>query len=124
MNEKKKKNILIIDDDEIMRSLLMDLLSRKAYGLTAVENGMDGLKLLKSETYDLIITDISMPFVSGLGVIDTVKKTHPHTPVIAITGFGEEAMAAAKEKAADMVIGKPFMPSVIIGHIEKLLSPT
>ena len=122
MKNLNKKTILIIDDEESMRSVLCDCLSEKAYALTVAENGMEGLKLLKSHTYDLVITDISMPFVSGLGVIEAIKKNHPHTPVIAMTGYGEEAMAAAQEKKADIVLAKPFFWSVIIKHIEKLLS--
>ena len=82
---------------------------------------MEGLKLLESEQYDLVITDIVTPFVSGVGVIKTLKEKHPHIPVIAITGYGREPMDAAAEKRADVVLSKPFKMSVLDDHIETLL---
>jgi CheY-like chemotaxis protein len=82
---------------------------------------MEGLKKLDSEAYDLVITDIVMPYVSGVGVVSAIKAKRPQIPVIAITGFGKEPEAAAMEKNADMVLAKPVRMSVLKGYITDLL---
>jgi DNA-binding NtrC family response regulator len=71
---------------------------------------MEGLKLFESEKdgFDLVITDLVMPYISGVGVISIIKKKHPGTPVIAITGWGEHPGALATEAHADIVMEKPI----------------
>ena len=79
------------------------------------------LKLLELEDYDLVITDIVMPYVSGVGVITALKAKRPHIPVIAITGYGKEPEEAALEKQADAVLAKPVKMSVLKDLLVKLL---
>jgi CheY-like chemotaxis protein len=83
---------------------------------------MEGLKQLQSADYDLVITDIVMPYVSGVGVVTALKEKRPQIPVIAITGYGKEPEAAAVEKKADLVLAKPVKMSTLKGHIEQLLA--
>ena len=84
-------------------------------------DGMEGLKKIDDGGYDLVITDIVMPFVSGVGVVTTIKSKRPDIPVIAITGFGKEPEAAAMEKKADLVFAKPVKMSVLRDHVSELL---
>ena len=74
-----------------------------------------------ASAYAVSITDIVMPFVSGVGVVTTLKEKYPHIPVIAITGFGKEPEAAAMEKKADFVLAKPVKMSVLKDYITGLL---
>ena len=71
---------------------------------------MEGLKLFEAneEGFDLVITDLVMPFISGVGVISIIKKKYPGIPVIAITGWGEHPGALATEAQADIVLEKPI----------------
>jgi DNA-binding NtrC family response regulator len=107
MGEKAK--ILVIDDSKETVAGLQSFFGQKYEVLTA-ENGLDGLKHFEeTETdIDLVITDLVMPDISGVGVISIVKKKYPGVPVIAITGWGEHPEALATEADADLVMEKPF----------------
>ena len=104
-----KPKILVIDDSKEIVSGLHSFFSNK-YDVITAENGLDGLKHLEeAETLiDLVITDLVMPDISGVGVISIVKKKYPGMPVIAITGWGEHPEALATEADADLVLEKPF----------------
>jgi CheY-like chemotaxis protein len=91
------------------------------YEVITATDGMEGLKQLDSAEYDLVITDIVMPYVSGVGVVTALKEKRPHIPVIAITGYGKEPEAAAMEKKADLVLAKPVKMSALKNYIDDLL---
>jgi DNA-binding NtrC family response regulator len=116
-----KKTILVIEDDIDVLSMMVRHLKRLGFGVITAADGMEGLKKLDSEAYDLVITDIVMPYVSGVGVVGAIKAKRPQIPVIAITGFGKEPEAAAMEKNADMVLAKPVRMSVLKDYIADLL---
>ena len=118
----RKRTILLIDDDKNLLSTLELYLKKVGYGVISAFNGMEGIKLLESADYDLVITDINMPYVSGLGVISILRENHPNIPVIAFTGFGQEPLEAAKEEKADVVLKKPIKMSILIANIEILLN--
>jgi DNA-binding NtrC family response regulator len=117
----KKKTILIIEDDVDVLGMLVRHLEHLGYGVITAGDGMEGLKKLDSEAYDLVITDIVMPYVSGVGVVAAIKSRKPHIPVIAMTGYGKEPETAAMEKNADMVLAKPVKISVLKDFIDELL---
>jgi len=106
----KTYKLLVIDDDEETLAALCDFLRKKNYVVVSASNGQDGLHLLEKEQggFDLIITDIVMPDLSGVWVIATVKKKYPDIPAIAITGWGEQPETLATEAQADIVLRKPF----------------
>lgn len=102
--------LLIIDDSEEILTALCNYFTQKSYDVTSASNGLDGLKLLESEKngFDLVITDLVLPNISGVAIISIVKNKFPDTPVIAITGWGEHPESLAKEANADLVLEKPF----------------
>ena len=106
----KTYKLLVIDDDEETLAALCDFLRKKNYDVVSASNGQDGLNLLEKEEggFDLVITDIVMPDLSGVWVIATVKKKYPNIPAIAITGWGEQPETLATEAQADIVLRKPF----------------
>ena len=116
--------LLIIDDNEEVLTTLYKFLSQKKYQVASASNGLDALKLLEAETdgFDLVITDLVMPNISGVGVISIVKKKYPKMPVIAITGWGEHPEALATEANADLVMEKPFELSELDKAITDLLT--
>ena len=116
-----KKTILIIEDDPDVLSMMVRHLEHLDYRVITAADGMEGLKKIDSEDYDLVITDIVMPYVSGVGVVSAIKNKRPGIPVIAVTGFGKEPEAAAMEKNADMVLAKPVRISLLKDYIRDLL---
>ena len=118
----ESNTIFIIEDDADVLSIMVKHLTREGYEVITAVDGMEALKKLETENYDLVITDIVMPYVSGVGVVGAIKEKKPGIPVIAITGFGKEPEAAAMEKKADLVLAKPVKMSLLKDHIETLLS--
>ncbi|WP_456430881.1 response regulator [Thermosulfuriphilus sp.] len=104
----KNKRILVVEDDLEVLSMLKDYLQFVGYEVTTAEDGLKGMKALKEGQFDLVITDLTMPYVSGIGLITIIKREHPNVPVIAITGFGYYAEELAHEKKADYILSKPF----------------
>jgi CheY-like chemotaxis protein len=118
----RNKTILVIEDDLDILSVIIKNLEHLGYHVITATDGMEGLKRLESDVYDLVVTDIVMPYVSGVGVVTAIKEKHPHIPVIAITGYGKEPEMAAMEKEVDLVLAKPFKMSVLNDHIARLLT--
>ncbi|MBN2034078.1 MAG: response regulator [Deltaproteobacteria bacterium] len=116
-----KKTILVIEDDLDVLAMLVRHIDRMGYSVITATDGMEGLRKLESERYDLVITDIVMPYVSGVGVVTASKNKRPNIPVIAVTGYGKEPEAAAMEKKADMVLAKPVKMSVLKDCLSDLL---
>jgi DNA-binding NtrC family response regulator len=116
--------LLIIDDNKEILTALTDFLSKKKYDVVSASDGLDGLKLLEKEQqgFDLVITDLVMPNISGVGLISIIKKKFPDLPVIAITGWGEHPEALATEAQANRVLEKPFDLSELDTVIRELLS--
>lgn len=119
----KKQKLLVIDDSKETVAGLNSFLSQKYDVLTAY-NGLDGLKVFETNeaSIDLVITDLVMPEISGVGVISIIKKKYPGTPVIAITGWGEHPGALATEAEADVVLDKPFELVDLDRHVAELLA--
>jgi len=115
--------LLIIDDDEHVLANLCHFLADKKYDVTSASDGLEGLELLENDQrrFDLIITDIIMPQISGISLISIIKKKFPGMPVIAITGWGEFPEAFAVESQADKVLSKPFELSELDKAINELI---
>ena len=114
----KKLRLLIIDDSEETVAGLQHFFS-KSYEVFTAADGMEGLKLFETEEggFDLVITDLVMPYISGVGVISIIKKKYSGIPVIAIPGWGEHPGALATEPQADIVLEKP----IELPELEKLV---
>jgi PAS domain S-box-containing protein len=106
--------ILLVEDDSRVRDVLTLLLIRDDHNVTAASNGTEGLALLGSEEYDLVITDRGLPGVGGDEVAVAVKQRSPNTPVIMLTGFGG-LMNATQEHpgGVDLVVSKPVTAEVL-----------
>ena len=115
--------LLIIDDNEETLSMIHTYFSKKGYDVVSSSNGLDGLKLFEAEEegFDLIITDLVMPNISGVAIISIIKKKKPDTPVIAITGWGEHPEALASEAKADLILSKPLELPELEGFITDLI---
>lgn len=114
------EKILIVDDEALVRNFLSETLRRRNLDVTTAENGLRAVQLLKENIYDLVITDMRMPDLTGIDIIKKVREISPATLVIVITAFGsiENAVEAMRLGAFNYLI-KPFSPDTIEAVIEK-----
>ena len=116
------ERILVVDDEEQMRDLLVKVLERKGYQMSVCGNGADALAFLEREPVDLVVTDVRMPGLSGMEALRAIKELNPEIVVIIMTAFGsiDQAVQAVKEGAYDY-INKPFKIDEMLLTIEKAL---
>ena len=114
--------ILFIDDDKAGREVALFNLRRSGFKVTAASDGQEGISLFSPEMFDVVITDVKMPGLSGIEVLQRIKKQSPEIPVLVITAFGnvETAVEAMKNGAYDF-IGKPFQRDQLLLSVERAL---
>jgi DNA-binding NtrC family response regulator len=123
----KKYKILVVDDDEIIRDLLINFLKFSGYEGIGAINGQKALEefLAINETedaFDLIITDIHMPLMNGFQLLRAIKKIDSEMPVVFITGFAHfRRFFADKTARADGFLEKPFSLESIDNLVTRLL---
>ncbi len=118
-----KKRILVIEDDEEMRSLLRDFFEEEGFETDSVSNGSEAFRMLVREIFDIVITDIRMPGLTGLDIIPGVRKLQPETFIIVITAFGsEEVYRKAMERGANSYLEKPLRFMKLKEMVHELLS--
>src|SRR5262249_29627463 len=81
------EKLLVVDDERSMRELLELVLKREGYAVHTAENGTRALELVRQNVYDLIISDVKMPDISGIDLLAKVREVSPETMVIMITAF-------------------------------------
>jgi len=119
----KHNRILVVDDDRDQRIALFESLSREDYEVVVAENGVMGLELMQKAPVQLVITDIRMPEMNGLELMQKIKMSHPGVPVVIVTAFAtvDTAIEAMKKGAADYIL-KPFPEEVIQATVKRILS--
>jgi len=113
--------VLVVEDDELLRSVLTNLLEGDGHEVFIACNGSDAIEIIENDTFDIIITDIVMPGVDGIEVLKTAKRIDPSCDVIVITGFPtvETAIQSMKLGAYDYIT-KPFN----LDHIRIVMAKT
>ncbi len=115
----RPKKVLVIDDQPIVTELLVNVLERMNLGSAVASGGKEGLELFEREDFDLVITDLGMPDISGWEVSKAVKQKNPDMPVVIITGWGVEPdPEKVKDSKVDFVVNKPFQ----IDQLEKIIT--
>ena len=111
--------VLVVDDDEIIRDTLYELLS-EAYFCQTAETAEKALARLEADTYDVVLTDISMPGLSGLELLGHVRQKYPDTPVIIMSGIGDQdhAQGLIRLGAFDYLL-KPFKLEVVEKSVKR-----
>ncbi len=114
-------SVLLVEDDEFFRIALKDVLQRNSFQITEAPDGRSAKSLLSLTQYDLIISDIQMPYLSGVELLNWVKEKFT-TPFVLMTGFSQILETkAAFEMGADGFLTKPFSESELITTIQSLL---
>jgi two-component system response regulator AtoC len=103
--------ILLAEDDEIMRVSVYDRLKQFDWQVDEVENGLEGVKMLEKNDYHLVISDIRMPEMDGMKLLEKVKELSPETDTIIMTAYGSvnDALDCLRQGASDYIL-KPFDP--------------
>ncbi|HCS12689.1 MAG: response regulator [Zetaproteobacteria bacterium CG06_land_8_20_14_3_00_59_53] len=118
--------ILIIDDEELFRQMLKQMLESAGHEVAEAADGEQGLTLFREQPADLVITDIFMPEKEGIATIHELKEEFPALKLIAVTGGGYkrrgfEYLEFAEKIGADRVLHKPFERQELLDAVEVLL---
>jgi len=114
------ESILVVEDEEMVRSLVLRRLARAGYEAVGAANGMEALHLLREQTFGVILSDINMPRLNGLEMLQVVHETWPDIVVVMFTAFGdlEHAISAMKLGASDYLV-KPFDLEALVVTVEQ-----
>jgi DNA-binding NtrC family response regulator len=116
------QKILVVDDEKTVCDSIKKILSRKGYEVDNTLNADDAVQKIKENTYDLVITDLMMPKISGMELLQMVKEHYPELEVVVVTGYAsiDTAVEATKLGAADY-LPKPFTPQELTEITKKAL---
>ncbi len=118
----RKARILVIDDEAFVRDVLSRTLAHADHQVTLAEDGRKGVQLFKEGDFDIVLTDLGMPGVSGWEVCRMIKEISPHTPVGMITGWGDEKnRGKLEEYGLDFFISKPFDFAQILNVVAEVM---
>jgi two-component system response regulator AtoC len=123
MAESAQYRILVVDDEELVRNLIVTLLSRSGHSSITAVDGVDALDRMKGNQIDAVITDIKMPNMDGVTLTVEILKRYPGLPILVMTAFDEEYTAGAAIAAgAREYIKKPFSPDEFFGQLQKMIN--
>lgn len=118
------KKILVVEDDELMIKILQFILKKEGYQITISKDGLNAIERIPIIEPDLVITDVMLPYKSGLEVINFIKSNYKDTPVIVLSALGEEerTVVEAFKLGADDFIAKPFNPNELMLRVKRLFN--
>lgn len=120
-----KASVLVVDDEPGVREMLTDALKLQGYAVTAVADGFEALKVLRSEEFNLVVSDINMPKIDGYEMLERMRNIGDATPVILLTARGEKAdLARGFRTGADDYVTKPFGLEELSLRIQAVLRRT
>jgi response regulator RpfG family c-di-GMP phosphodiesterase len=116
----ERPRVLIVDDEKFIRDILADFLGMEGYIVRTAEDGAAALEELHSQHYDLIISDLKMPRMGGIELLEAIGTAAPNALTVIMTGFGtvETAIDAMKRGAYDYIL-KPFMVEEVIRVVQR-----
>ncbi|OGW91314.1 MAG: hypothetical protein A3G33_07970 [Omnitrophica bacterium RIFCSPLOWO2_12_FULL_44_17] len=124
MTQTLTRSILIVEDDQLVRESLRDVLSVEGYTVETAADGKEGIRKLEDESFDLALVDMRLPQVSGIDVLKTVKEKYPKLDIIMMTSFGtiETAIEAMRLGATDYLT-KPINDDEIRTLLDRIFGP-
>ena len=116
----ERPSVLIVDDEPLIRDILADFLGMEGYQVRTAGDGVAALEELAQHPFDLMISDLKMPRMGGLELLDQVRERFPHLLTVLMTGFGtvETAIVAMKRGAYDYIL-KPFKADEVIRVVQR-----
>ena len=118
-----KSRILVVDDEEALRTVLSNELAGEGYEVESASDGDEAISKVQNKKFDLLLLDIKMPRVDGFEVLRFIKKTYPAVKVIMLTGFADLKNAIESKKlGAEDFVSKPYDLVDLLTTIERVLS--
>jgi hypothetical protein len=118
----REESVLIVEDEEIVRALLCEILRDDGYRVRATGRGSEALRLAEEEAVDLLISDVVMPEMNGADVGKRVHQICPKARVLFVSGYSENDMAdQGMESLAFQVLQKPFTPETLVRKVREIL---
>ena len=115
-------SILVLEDEEEIRSMLVDALGEAGYRVESATDGLSGLAHFQAGSFDVVLTDLSLPECSGLDVARSVKSLRAETPVVLITGWGRLGdPVRLRESGVDLMLVKPFRLERVVSVVADAL---
>jgi len=119
----KKSSILVVDDEDALRTVLSGELASEGYEVRAAADGDEAVTEMGKTNFDLVLLDIKMPRMNGFEVLKFIKEKHPKTKVVMLTGFADLKNAIESKKlGADDFVSKPYDLVDLLTTIERVLS--
>lgn len=119
----KKKKILIIDDDEIVRASCMKVLSSENFDVYTESDSASGIEAVFNNDFDLCLIDLKMPVLDGLQITERIREKLITMPIILMSGYStSEIIAKSIKIGADSFINKPFTPEELIGSVVQAIT--
>jgi CheY-like chemotaxis protein len=112
--------VLVVDDERNIRTLVSRVLVALGYQVTEADNGVTALSHIRDNPPDLVFTDLSMPKMNGMQLIDKVKREFPELPIIVISAYTEQ-LREARQKGIDHSLPKPFVYHELIEMVDRVL---
>jgi len=117
-----KYKLLVVDDEESLRTILRDELSHRNYAVKDAENGQTALEILKNEKQDIVLLDVRMPEMDGLELLRIIRKDNLARKVIMLTGVDELKIARESlQSGADDFMTKPFQFQSLFACLDRVL---
>jgi two-component system cell cycle sensor histidine kinase/response regulator CckA len=113
--------ILVAEDEEAVRAIIVDVLTKPGYQVLEAADAAEAQRLLEDEPVDLLVTDVVMPDMNGFELARAARALHPKIILIYMSGFYTEAQRRSAPKG--LMLTKPFRPSLLLDHVTKALGP-
>lgn len=113
--------VLVVDDERAVRLIAVRVLEQGGFGVLQAGDGMEALTLIQSgaEALDVVVSDIVMPRMNGVELMQTLSATHPDLPMVLMSGYAHPDLSARGIEAPCSVLSKPFPPELLLAEVRR-----
>ena len=117
--------VLVVDDESTVRRFILRVLQREGYGVVEAQDGMEALELIKQggTSFEVVVTDIVMPRLNGVELMQALSISHSDLPVILISGYATAALANMGIATPCAILPKPFPPERLLEEVRRCCRP-
>ena len=117
--------VLVVDDESTVRRFAVRVLEREGYSTAEAQDGMEALELIKQggTSFEVVVTDIVMPRLNGVQLMQALSISHPHLPLILISGYATAALADMGIATPCAILPKPFPAEQLLAEVRRCCRP-
>ena len=118
-------SVLVVDDETAVRRFAVRVLEREGYGVLEAKDGMEALGLIRQggTSFEVLVTDIVMPRLNGVELMQTLCVSHPDLPMILMSGYATSALAELGIAAPCAILSKPFPAEQLLQEVRRCIRP-